>query len=149
MELWVRLAESIWAFPMKNTLDILSSRCINHSALVCILGALQFPEEYRDPNIVKVISDQNGFALYFSRSPLPFFRREISNAPVLHHMGLYAFQREFLLKFTKLSQTPLEQAESLEQLRALEHGHKIYVTKTEQRTLEINTPEELARAQEF
>ena len=110
---------------------------------------LEFPEEHQDPNIVKVIRDQNNFAIYFSRSPLPFFRQETTNPPVLHHIGLYAFQRDFLLKFTKLNQTPLEQAESLEQLRALEHGHKIYVTKTEHRTLEINTPEELARAQQF
>lgn len=110
---------------------------------------LHFPEEYKDPKIVKVIYDQNNFAIYFSRSPLPFFRKEITNAPVLHHMGVYAFQREFLLKFTKLQQTPLEQAESLEQLRALEHGHKIYVTKTFGRTLEINTPEELERAQQY
>ena len=64
-------------------------------------------------------------------------------------MGLYAFQREFLLKFTKMAQTPLEQAESLEQLRALENGHKIYVGKTAHRTIEINTPEELLLAQQF
>lgn len=108
--------------------------------------ALDFPKEYHDPNIVKVIMDQQGYAIYFSRSPIPYFRTPVDNVPILHHMGVYAFQRDFLLEFTKLPQTPLEKAESLEQLRALENGYKIRVSKTAGRTLEINTPEELEAA---
>lgn len=110
---------------------------------------LNFAEEYQNPNIVKVILDQHSNAIYFSRSPIPFIRVNTDSIPVLHHMGLYGFRRDFLLKFTQLPQTPLEKIESLEQLRALENGHKIRVCKTAHRTLEINTPEELAAAQKF
>lgn len=102
-----------------------------------------------NPGAVKVITDLNGNALYFSRSPIPYFRQEVVNTPVYHHMGLYAFRRDFLMLYRELPQTPLERAESLEQLRAMEHGYKIRVCLTEDRTLEINTPEEFAEAQKF
>lgn len=101
-----------------------------------------------DPGAVKVITDLNGNAIYFSRSPIPYPRTD-EPAPAYHHMGLYAFRRDFLMYYKTLPQTPLEKAESLEQLRVLEHGHKIRVCLTESRTLEINTPEELAAAQHF
>jgi len=107
---------------------------------------MDFENDYNNPNFVKVILDQQGYALYFSRSPIPFIRAEGENIPVLHHMGLYAYQRDFLLKYTELKQTPLEKTELLEQLRAMEHGYKIRVSKSEYRTLEINTPEELELA---
>ncbi len=110
---------------------------------------LGFPDEYQNPNFVKVLLDQKGYAIYFSRAPIPFFRTEASNAPVLHHMGLYAYDRDFLLRFTQMQQTPLEKIESLEQLRALENGYKIRVIKTEYRTLEVNNAEELALARDF
>jgi len=104
--------------------------------------------KFHDAGTVKVITDVKGNALYFSRSPIPYFRTpEI--APVYNHMGLYAFRRDFLLQYTKLPQTPLEKTEALEQLRALEHGYKIRVCLTESNTLEINTQEEYDRAQEF
>lgn len=105
--------------------------------------------EMADPGVVKVITDLHGNALYFSRSPIPYPREPQENAPVFHHMGLYAFRRDFLLHYTQLSQTPLEKSEALEQLRALEHGYKIRVCLTNERTLEINTPEEYERAQKF
>lgn len=111
---------------------------------------LDFDQDYTDPGVVKVITDIHGDALYFSRSPIPYFRQEgVGEMPVYHHMGLYAFLREFLLIYRTLPQTPLEKTESLEQLRALEHGYKIRVCLTEDRTLEINTPEEYERAQTF
>jgi len=105
-------------------------------------------EEYTDPGAVKVITDLKGNAIYFSRSPIPYFRQAME-APVFHHMGLYAFRRDFLLKYTKLPQTMLEKVESLEQLRAIEHGYRIRVSVTQYQTLEINTPEEYERAQTF
>lgn len=101
---------------------------------------------YHEPGAVKVITNLAGDAIYFSRAPIPYFRTEAS-APVYHHMGVYAFRRDFLLHYRTLSPTPLEKAESLEQLRVLEHGYKIRVCLTEGRTLEINTPEEYERAQ--
>jgi 3-deoxy-manno-octulosonate cytidylyltransferase (CMP-KDO synthetase) len=104
--------------------------------------------EFTEPGVVKVITDVNSNAIYFSRSPIPYFRNQ-TKAPVYHHMGLYAFRRDFLLRYKDLPQTPLEKAEALEQLRALEHGYCIRVCLTEERTLEINTPEELAQAQQF
>lgn len=104
-------------------------------------------KDHANPNIVKVIFGINGDALYFSRAPIPYFRQPSEQAKVLHHKGIYGFRREFLLQYTQLPQTPLEIAESLEQLRALEHGFAIRVCEVAERTLEINTPEELAEAQ--
>ncbi len=111
---------------------------------------LERATHYTSPNAVKVITDQHGYALYFSRAPIPYFRAEAGiTVPVYHHMGLYAYQRDFLLRYTALPQTPLEKTELLEQLRALEHGYRIRVSVTEDHTLEINTPEEYAAAQTF
>jgi len=107
------------------------------------------PDKMHNPGTVKVITDLKMNAIYFSRSPIPYPRQEVDTLPVYHHMGLYAFRRDFLLHYTSLPQTPLEKAEVLEQLRALEHGHKIRVCLTEHQTIEINTPEELALAQSF
>lgn len=125
----------------------------NNPPKMATLGfKLDFDTEYTNPNIVKIIIDKNNDALYFSRSPIPYFRQDIksiSNINMLHHIGLYAYDRDFLLEFTKWEQTPLEQAESLEQLRALENGIKIRVTETQYKTLEINNAEELKLAQSF
>lgn len=105
-------------------------------------------DKYTSPGTVKVITDLAGNALYFSRSPIPYYRTE-EKAPVYNHMGLYAFRRDFLLLYPTLTQTPLEKTESLEQLRALEHGYKIRVCLTNDKTLEVNTPEEYEQAQTF
>jgi 3-deoxy-manno-octulosonate cytidylyltransferase (CMP-KDO synthetase) len=111
-------------------------------------------DEWHNVNVVKVVTDRNGFALYFSRSPIPFFRgpRPEARGPreVLgyRHIGLYVYRRDFLFTFTKLPRTPLEQAEQLEQLRALEWGYRITVSETERPTVEIDTPEDLRRAEE-
>lgn len=113
---------------------------------------LNFEQDYNNPDIVKVILDKNDNAIYFSRSPIPYFRQQrekIDHLKILHHIGLYAYNREFLLEYTQLPQTPLEQAELLEQLRALENGIKIRVAETEFKTLEINNADELERAQSF
>lgn len=101
---------------------------------------------YRDPNVVKVLCGQQHQALYFSRSPIPFYRNPIE-VPVFHHLGLYAFRQDFLEVYTELSPTPIEQCEGLEQLRVLEHGYTIRVCQTNQAVIEVNTPEDLAQAQ--
>lgn len=98
-----------------------------------------------DPNVVKVVCDRNGDALYFSRSAIPHFRTP-GPAPVLHHLGLYAFTRSFLAVYQTLTPTPLEQCEGLEQLRALEHGYRIRVARTDHPVIEVNTPADLAAA---
>lgn len=106
---------------------------------------LDMNTSYQDPGSVKVITDLHGNALYFSRSPIPYFRTQ-ERAPVYNHIGLYAFRRDFLMLYKTLPQTPLEKTESLEQLRVLEHGYKIRVCLTQEKTLEINTPEEYQQA---
>lgn len=105
-------------------------------------------DKYTEPGAVKVVTDLKGNALYFSRAPIPYYRTE-HKAPVFHHMGLYAFRRDFLMLYKTLPQTPLELTESLEQLRAIENGYKIRVCLTNDKTLEINTPEEYEQAQGF
>lgn len=111
---------------------------------------LHWENHYPHSTSVKVITDINNNALYFSRSPIPYFTKEIlEKTPVYRHLGIYAFQRDFLLKYATLPQTPLELAESLEQLRALEHGYQIKVCLTEDKTLDINYPEDLKAAQNF
>ena len=120
-----------------------------------VMSTVAFPiltrEEYENPNFVKVITNQHGNALSFSRAPIPYLRTDtpVEKIPALHHMGLYAYQYDFLLRYTQLPQTPLEKTELLEQLRALEHGYDIRVVKTHHRTLEVNTPEELKMAQSY
>lgn len=120
----------------------------HNPSMATLAYPIEGPEAYSNPGIVKVITDLHGDALYFSRSPIPYYRTEVK-APVYHHVGLYAYRREFLLHYTTLAPTPLELAESLEQLRALENGYRIRVSLTEEKTLEINTPEEYAAAQHF
>jgi 3-deoxy-manno-octulosonate cytidylyltransferase (CMP-KDO synthetase) len=101
------------------------------------------PSEYASPHVVKVVVNGRGDALYFSRSPIPF--RRDREAPVFKHIGLYGYRRDFLLTFAALPQTPLEQAESLEQLRALEHGFLIRTVATRYESIEVDTPEDLER----
>lgn len=111
---------------------------------------LDMEKEYQEPSVVKVVTDRNSNALYFSRAPIPYFMKPVQGGiPLYHHMGYYAFRRDFLLQYRTLSQTPLEKAEALEQLRVLEHGYKIKVCLTKQKTMEINTPEDLVAAQDF
>ena len=110
--------------------------------------------EWHNPNVVKVVTDRNGYALYFSRSPIPFCRDQGSRVEgqdgILgyRHIGLYVYRRDFLLTFTRLPSTPLETAEKLEQLRALEWGYKITVSETDRPTVEVDTPEDLRHAEE-
>jgi 3-deoxy-manno-octulosonate cytidylyltransferase (CMP-KDO synthetase) len=105
------------------------------------------PSWWTDPNVVKVVRDVNGYALYFSRSSIPYGAMDGGfQVEPLHHLGLYAFMRETILRFPTLPATPLEQQERLEQLRALEHGIRIRVCDTERPVLEVNTPEDLERA---
>jgi 3-deoxy-manno-octulosonate cytidylyltransferase (CMP-KDO synthetase) len=103
--------------------------------------AVPWPEEVplSEPGFVKVVTDLNGYALYFSRSPIPFYR-DAGERKYLKHVGLYAFRAPFLQKYASLPQTPLEKAEALEQLRALEHGHRIAVFISRYKGYEVNTP---------
>ena len=100
-------------------------------------------DEMKNPNNVKVVTDKNGYALYFSRSLLPY-QREASGVTVYKHIGIYAYRRDFLLRYARMEPTALERTESLEQLRALENGYKIKVIATDFRFVGVDTPEDLA-----
>ena len=114
--------------------------------------ALQMESEgaWRDPHTVKVVLDAQGYALYFSRSPIPYVRDSdewMRDTPVkpLHHLGIYSYRREFLLRYADMPPAPLEKAEKLEQLRALALGYKIKVGITPHHCIGIDTPEDLER----
>lgn len=102
-------------------------------------------QEYDEPSAVKVVTDRKGYALYFSRSLIPFPRVRHAGFHVYKHVGIYAYRREFLLNFASLAPTPLELAESLEQLRALENGYRIKVLKTDFKFVGVDTKEDLER----
>jgi 3-deoxy-manno-octulosonate cytidylyltransferase (CMP-KDO synthetase) len=107
--------------------------------------------EMLNPNVVKVVTDREGYALYFSRSPLPYWREAVPAGAAggirgYKHIGLYVYRRDFLLSFARLAPTPLEQAERLEQLRALEWGFRIRVAETAAVGIEVDTPHDLERA---
>jgi 3-deoxy-manno-octulosonate cytidylyltransferase (CMP-KDO synthetase) len=114
--------------------------------------------DFLSPNVVKVITDKDGFALYFSRSPLPNFRDKWDNLKdeafdtgklLCHkHVGIYVYRREFLLQFAKLPHTYLETAEKLEQLRALENGYRIKVVETKYESIGVDTPADLEKVRE-
>lgn len=111
-------------------------------------------EAAMNPNSPKIVTDLRGFALYFSRSVIPFVRGQqqsdwLQHFPYLKHLGLYAYRREVLRQVTQLSQSPLELAENLEQLRWLENGYRIRVGLTNVETVGIDTPEDLQRAEAF
>ncbi len=102
--------------------------------------------DLNDANVVKVVCNASGHALYFSRAPIPFLRNEAAATP-LQHVGLYAYRKEFLSMYGRLSPSPLEQAEHLEQLRVLYHGHDIAVRVGHFHCIGIDTPEDLQRAE--
>ncbi|NLT52207.1 MAG: 3-deoxy-manno-octulosonate cytidylyltransferase [Ignavibacteria bacterium] len=112
-------------------------------------------EELKSPDIPKVVFDYNNFAMYFSRSPIPFVRdaktqlEKISLADIYKHIGLYVYRRNALLDFTKLEQTDLEKIEKLEQLRMLENGFKIKIVITEHESLSVDTPADLELVRKY
>ena len=106
------------------------------------------PGDLRDPNVVKVVVDRDEFALYFSRAPIPHRDAPAAAGHALgpyKHIGLYVYRRDFLLRFAELEPTPLERAERLEQLRALEHGYRIKVLATSHDPIGVDTPADLER----
>lgn len=102
------------------------------------------PQEMQDHNIVKVVTDANDFALYFSRSPIPFMMDKDNATVGFRHIGLYVYRKDFLLKFSQLPPSTLEKTESLEQLRALEYGYAIKVASTSYSPVGVDTPEDLS-----
>jgi 3-deoxy-manno-octulosonate cytidylyltransferase (CMP-KDO synthetase) len=118
-----------------------------HDASI-VMGTLkkriENPAETGDPNVVKVVTDLAGDAIYFSRCPIPHYR-DGNPGPHYKHIGLYVYRRDFLLSYSSLTPGPLEQAERLEQLRALENGFRIRVAETEYESVGVDTPADLER----
>jgi len=104
-------------------------------------------EEINNPNIVKVICDKDGFAIYFSRFPIPFYREKIENMIYYKHLGIYAYTKDFLFTFKNLPFSYLEDAEKLEQLRAIEAGYKIKVIETSFDSIGVDTEEDLKKVE--
>ncbi len=117
--------------------------------ITTLMRAIEDEETLRDPNVVKVVVDRDGFALYFSRSPIPFARRS-ERFQAYEHIGLYAYRKDFLLAFARLAPTELEYTEGLEQLRALEHGYRILAVATTHHVgVSVDTPADLAKAEAY
>lgn len=133
-------------FIEPSMIDALFSRLEAEHLDMATLCTPITPEEAANPNLVKVVLDKSGFALYFSRSLIPFPRGE-RPMPIFGHIGIYGFSRAFLTRFVAMERGALEQTESLEQLRVLEHGAKIRVIPVEYRGFGIDTEEDLTRAE--
>lgn len=132
-----------------DVIDRLAKMLTEHESLDMVTAAAPLKkEEYQDASAVKVVVNQKGEALYFSRALIPYPREDFAMPP-LKHIGVYAYRRSFLLTYAKTEQTPLEKTESLEQLRALETGHKIGVIRIETEDIGIDTEEDLKKANEF
>ncbi|WP_312750684.1 3-deoxy-manno-octulosonate cytidylyltransferase [Epilithonimonas hominis] len=135
--------------PLQQLIDIFYEDVKKEISLASLKIQLKESEEIRNPNNVKVITDNNGFALYFSRSVIPFQRELSYDVTYYKHIGVYAFRKEALLKFSSLEMTPLEISEKLEQLRYLENGMKIKMVETDFVGIGIDTPEDLEKAKKL
>ena len=135
--------------PLKQLIDVFYKDEKKEISLASLKIQLKESDEIRNPNNVKVITDNNGFALYFSRSVIPFQRELSYNVKYYKHIGVYAFRKEALLKFSSLEMTPLEISEKLEQLRYLENGMKIKMVETDFVGIGIDTPEDLEKAKKL
>lgn len=159
-----RLAEVVNPLDVKIVINIQGDEPLVHYTMIdelartmlddgsinmaTVIRRIEDKNEIMDPNVVKVVIDREGYALYFSRSPIPF-ERGAKNKNFYKHLGLYAYTKDFLFTFTNLPVSELERVESLEQLRALEHGYKIKTIETKFETVGIDTPEDLERAKKI
>ena len=121
---------------------LLSEAMKDQSCQMATLAVAVSESEAQDPNLVKVVADTNGYALYFSRSPVPYMRNREQDTVYFGHIGIYGYRRGFLLDYPKMPRTPLERTESLEQLRALENGFRIKVIRVSEKPVGVDTMED-------
>jgi len=131
---------------LEKVLEVFEDDLKNEIDLASLMVHITDPEEIQNPNSVKVIVDHRNFALYFSRSPIPFHRDKTIATKYFKHKGVYAFRKKALLDFTKLPMQMLEASEKIECIRYLEFGKKIKMVETTIEGVEIDTPEDLERA---
>lgn len=135
---------------LKDLLQVFVQDVDNQVDLASLMIPIFDEEQIRNPNNVKVVTDNKNFALYFSRSVIPFQRGEAnSHFTYKKHIGVYAFRKSALMDFYKLPPSPLEENEKLEQLRYLENGKRIKMVQTHTQSIGIDTPEDLEKAREF
>ncbi len=135
--------------PLAEVLDVFKNDVNNQIDLASLMREITNWDEIENPNNVKVIVDQNGLALYFSRSVIPYPRDKNVGVRYFQHIGIYAFRKQALLDFYKLPMKSLEASEKLEQLRYLEYGKKIKMVETSHVGIGIDTPEDLAKARKL
>lgn len=135
--------------PLQELIAVFKDDTAHDIDLASLMREIHVPEEIENPNNVKVVTDQNGFALYFSRSVIPYPRDRDAMAKYYQHIGIYAFRKYALLDFYKLPMQFLEASEKLEQLRYLEYGKKIKMVKTHHVGIGIDTPEDLEKARKM
>ncbi|RJO64745.1 MAG: 3-deoxy-manno-octulosonate cytidylyltransferase [Candidatus Omnitrophota bacterium] len=119
--------------------------------MATIIRKIDNEEELRDPNVVKVVTDKNNFALYFSRATIPYrgHSQEVKSITYYKHIGLYGYTKDFLFTYRNLPASSLEKIERLEQLRVLENGYRIKVVETKFDTISVDTPEDIAKIAEY
>ncbi|WP_185140094.1 3-deoxy-manno-octulosonate cytidylyltransferase [Chryseobacterium lacus] len=132
--------------PLKQLIEVFQHDLNKKISLASLKIKLQNQEDIENPNHVKVITDLNGFALYFSRSVIPYHREKSIDAEYFRHIGVYAFRKEALLKFSRLPMSPLEQLEKIECIRYLENGMKLKMIETDFVGVGIDVPEDLEKA---
>lgn len=135
--------------PLAAVLDVFKNDVNNQIDLASLMREITNWDDIENPNNVKVIVDQNGLALYFSRSVIPYPRDKNVGVRYFQHIGIYAFRKQALLDFYKLPMKSLEASEKLEQLRYLEYGKKIKMVETSHVGIGIDTPEDLAKARKL
>jgi 3-deoxy-manno-octulosonate cytidylyltransferase (CMP-KDO synthetase) len=130
---------------LKKLIDAFQSDIENQIDVASLIFPIDNKEDIENPNHVKVVVDHNHFALYFSRSPIPY-PRDATSATYYQHIGVYAFRKEALMRFTKLPMDPLEKTEKLENLRFLVNGMKVKMLITDYKSIGIDVPEDLEKA---
>ena len=135
--------------PLAELLDVFRNDFDKKVDLVSLMFEIKDTAEIENPNNVKVVTDQNGFALYFSRSVIPYPRDINAGVRYMKHIGIYAFRKQALLDFYRLPIKSLEASEKLEQLRYLEFGKRIKMVETNQGSIGIDTPEDLEKARKL
>lgn len=135
--------------PLEKVIEVFKNKGAEEIDLASLMQEMTDWKDITDPNYVKVIVDENDFALYFSRSPIPYPRDKKAGAKYFEHIGVYAFRKQAILDFYKLPMRSLEATEKIECIRYLEYGKKIKMVETDFMGIEIDTPEDLKKAQEY
>ena len=135
--------------PLEAVINVFKGEDANKIDLASLMQEITDWKDITDPKYVKVIVDRDDFALYFSRSPIPYPRDKDAGARYFEHIGVYAFRKEAIMDFYRLPMRPLEATEKVECIRFLEYGKRIKMVETQYMGIEIDTPEDLDKAQKY